>query len=567
MMRCGVYLRFSSDVQHPASIDDQLLACERYAERHGWILLADHRYVDQALSGTGVEHRPGYRRLLAGLAAPTRPFDIILVDDLSRLSRDAGEILRLVRQLQGAGIKLISVADGIETGTKLAKLALSVKAVINELYLDDLRDRTLRGLAGRFARGLHTGGRIYGYRSRPVLDPGGRVDGMGQPLVLGHALEIDPIEARIVRLIFEWFGGGLSLRACAQRLTAQAIPFPAQPTRRGPSRQGWGSSAVRVILRNEKYWGRWIWGRRCFVKDPVTGRRAARLRPAADWQEMDRPELRIVSDLYWAAVQTRFTHLAVLYPRARARGRLEGRAAGSPCGRATLFSGLLRCGICGGALVVINGDGGRPERRRYGCGRHRDKGSSVCANALTVKIGTVESRLVAAMQARVLHPDAIGYVVERVNRHLGAAVTHRHVERAHVERELHRIDGELAHIERAIVQGIVGETTAALLRDREARRTALRARLEALGARTTPTLNVEATTVQSALAELQSLLQTDAARANGVFRTYLGPITCMPMEVNGRRFYRAQGVANGPEMLKRLGLTQAFDLGGCGGWI
>jgi hypothetical protein len=37
------------------------------------------------------------------------------------------------------------------------------------------------------------------------------------------------------------------------------------------------------------------------------------------------------------------------------------------------------------------------------------------------------------------------------------------------------------------------------------------------------------------------------------------------VEADGKRFYRAQGIANGPEMLKRLGLTQAFDLGGCGG--
>jgi DNA invertase Pin-like site-specific DNA recombinase len=96
--------------------------------------------------------------------------------DSSALSRDAAEILRLVRLLQGLGVKLISVADGIETGHKLSKLVVSMKAVINELYLDDLRDRTLRGLHGRFARGLHTGGRIYGYRSVPMVDPSGRTD-------------------------------------------------------------------------------------------------------------------------------------------------------------------------------------------------------------------------------------------------------------------------------------------------------------------------------------------------------------------------------------------------------
>ena len=80
-------------------------------------------------------------------------------------------------------------------------------------------------------------------------------------------------------------------------------------------------------------------------------------------------------------------------------------------------------------------------------------------------------------------------------------------------------------------------------------------------------MRVDPAKVQATLAELQVLLQTDPARVNGFFRTHLGPITCTPAEAAGKRFYRAQGTANGPEMLKRLGLAQAFDLGGCGGWI
>jgi hypothetical protein len=199
--------------------------------------------------------------------------------DLSRLSRDAAEMLRLARLLEYARITLISVADGIETGTKLSKLTLSVKAIFNEQYLDDLRERVLRGMQGRFARGLHTGGRIYGYRSVPVVDPSGRVDPGGQPLILGMELVIEPDVARIVRQIFEWFVAGVSMRAIAHRLNDQAVAFPAAPTRRGAKRKGWAISAVRVILLNDKYRGQWIFGRRIFFKDPVSGRRRARQRP------------------------------------------------------------------------------------------------------------------------------------------------------------------------------------------------------------------------------------------------------------------------------------------------
>ncbi len=125
-MRCAVYARFSSDVQHPASIEDQRLACQRYADRQEWEILPEHVYADEALSGMGVDHRPAYRRLLAAVGASVKPFDVLLVDDLSRLSRDAAEMLRLARSLEYGRITLISVADGIETGTKLSKLTLSV---------------------------------------------------------------------------------------------------------------------------------------------------------------------------------------------------------------------------------------------------------------------------------------------------------------------------------------------------------------------------------------------------------------------------------------------------------
>jgi DNA invertase Pin-like site-specific DNA recombinase len=562
-MRCGVYARFSSDSQHPASIDDQLLACRRYAAQQGWQILGAHEYVDEALSGIGVEHRPAYRRLLAALAGPP-PFEVLLVDDLSRLSRDAAEILRLVRLLQGLGIKLISVADGIETGHKLSKLVVSMKAVINELYLDDLRDRTLRGLHGRFARGLHTGGRIYGYRAVPMVDPSGRTDATGQPLVLGMALAVEPVEAQTIRQIFEWFAGGVSLRAIAHRLNAEQIPFPAEPTRRGAKRKGWASSAVRVILLNEKYVGRWVYGRRMFVKDPLTGRRQARLRSRAEWQVTEHPTLRLIEPDVWETVQAKFRRLAASYPRSK--GRLAGRAVGSPSGRASLFSGVLRC-VCGGTLVVVSGDPRRAERR-YGCGFHREKGSHVCANALTVKIATVERRLLEAIRTKLLNPEAVRYLITAVNQHLDVFRVTEGEARHRLENELHQVEEELRNVERAILAGVVSETTAALVQDREAQRRSLKERLVGLEARgRTGPLRADAGTITAQLARLDDLLRTDVPRANGFFRTHVTPIICTPVKQNGRKFYRATVAASGPEIIKSLGLAQAFDFGGCGGWI
>ena len=79
---------------------------------------------------------------------------------------------------------------------------------------------------------------------------------------------------------------------------------------------------------------------------------------------------------------------------------------------------------------------------------------------------------------------------------------------------------------------------------------------------------VGAAEIRTCLDELAALLKQDATRANTVFRQILEPITMTPVEEgNGRRFYRATRAAKAPEMLDRLGLAQAVDFGGCGGWI
>ncbi len=82
-MRAAVYARYSSAKQRESSIKDQVRNCTAFAEREGWSI-AEH-YVDEALSGTSKD-RPGFKRLLAD--AEDGGFDVLLVDDLSRLSRD-----------------------------------------------------------------------------------------------------------------------------------------------------------------------------------------------------------------------------------------------------------------------------------------------------------------------------------------------------------------------------------------------------------------------------------------------------------------------------------------------
>ena len=108
------------------------------------------------MSGFGVEQRPAYQRLVATALTAAPPFTASLVDDLSRLSRDLVETLSLFRRLKRHGVELVAVSDGIQTSHQMAKLQITIKGLVNELYLDDLRDKTHRGLTGRALAGRST---------------------------------------------------------------------------------------------------------------------------------------------------------------------------------------------------------------------------------------------------------------------------------------------------------------------------------------------------------------------------------------------------------------------------
>src|SRR6267154_4516364 len=104
--RAAIYARVSTEMQSRASIDDQIRKCSQHAESLGLKVLEEHLYRDEALSGTGMD-RPSLQRLLRSALNKEKQFDVILVDDQSRLSRRTENVLWICRQLEFAGVQLI----------------------------------------------------------------------------------------------------------------------------------------------------------------------------------------------------------------------------------------------------------------------------------------------------------------------------------------------------------------------------------------------------------------------------------------------------------------------------
>ena len=203
-MRVALYARFSSEHQKESSIEDQNRNCETRATREGWTITA--RYADRAISGT-TSDRPDYQRMLKD--AKAKAFDILLVDDFSRLSRDSVESEQTRRRLVHYGVRLIGVTDGIDTQTKNHEMLSGIKGVMNQAFISDLKDKISRGMVGKALRGYHLGGRTYGYRLVPELDPT-KTDPYGNPARIGTKLAIDPEQAHWVRWIFERYAEGMS---------------------------------------------------------------------------------------------------------------------------------------------------------------------------------------------------------------------------------------------------------------------------------------------------------------------------------------------------------------------
>lgn len=445
MMRVALYARFSSDLQRQTSIADQLRAARARAASEGWSVVIER--ADEGISGaTPFAMRAGGKALLADALA--RRFDVLIVEGLDRAFRDLGEQEQVVKRLEHRGIRILGTSDGYDSHAKGRKVMRVARGLVNELYLDDLRDKTHRGLAGQFSRGMSAGGRSYGYRTAEA--PGGR------------RLIVDEVEAEQVRWIFARYAEGWSPVAIAHELNRRGIPSPRGGT--------WAVSAIHGsatrglgLLHNELYAGRVLWNRRQWLKDPETGRRRYVERPREEWQERDAPELRIVDHETWHQVRMR-VHATV----GRGKGISSAKRGGRP--PRTLFGGLLRCPTCAGPVIAV-------DARRYGCGVHKDRGEAACANAHTVPRRAVDMRLMAVLREDLLQPGALAELHTEVREALAEA--RRHAGGDEARSRLSQLQGEVERLVDAIAKIGLSEGLASRLKAAEAECRQLESQLKA----------------------------------------------------------------------------------------
>jgi DNA invertase Pin-like site-specific DNA recombinase len=302
-MTAAIYARYSSENQRPESIDDQVSACRKLAKLQSLTVSDDHIYADQAQSGARSD-RPALAALMT--AARSGEFQVVFVDDLSRLARDNHLMLSIIAELHFEGIRVISVADGLDSTDEESTLAIQVRGIFNELQLRDLKKKTLRGQIVQKERGFFVGEKTFGYRSVPVGEM--RMDKKGRPRPEGYTMEIEPKEAAIVLRIFTSYADGMPLTKIVKTLNGENVPGAIRAAK------GWSPATISRILDNEKYAGRWIWNRTESRRDPKTGRRRRFEKPESEWIVREDEELRIVPAPLWEYVRERRKQMHRTWP-------------------------------------------------------------------------------------------------------------------------------------------------------------------------------------------------------------------------------------------------------------
>lgn len=525
-LRAAIYARYSSDNQRVESIEDQISACRKFAANNNIEVMEGHIYCDAAKSGARWD-----RKELAAMkqAAEDGDFNVLLVDDLSRLARDNYLFLTILAELEYLDIRLISVADGIDTSDEQATLAVQMRGIFNELMLRDLRAKTLRGQLGQKARGFFVGEHTYGFKS---IAAGETRMGKNGPRPEGYKMQIDPREAAIVLRIFEEYAAGRSLNLIAATLNEENV------VGRQKSKKGWVPSMISRILRREKYIGRWTWNKNEAKKDPKSKRRRPKLKPESEWIVTVDEALRIVPQELWDRVQEMAAKRTKSFPkkeRVRNRGCFsKGHGSREEYLPTHLFGGSLMCGTCGAAIQLVGGKGGG----YYGCGAAI---RGACTNKVKVPRSRLERNVLDAVSGVISQPENVAAVLRKVATELekqsGDAPEKIHLKEVELEAEERR----LANMIEFVAEGRGTPALAKAMEATEQRVARLGGEVASMRERHARVFQVPPPAwIEDRLANLREVLSQKTGPSALALRNLLGRIRLDPQQPDiGREYYVA----------------------------
>jgi DNA invertase Pin-like site-specific DNA recombinase len=149
--RVSLYARVSTTEQSTELQVRDLLA---YAERQGWAVPTQLRFIDEGISGVR-DNRPALDRLRVLVRAGK--VEIVLATKLDRLGRSVLGVLTFYEECDAAKVRVIVTEQGFDTSTSVGRLTRGILLELASFERDLIVERTQAGIARARAKGVRFG--------------------------------------------------------------------------------------------------------------------------------------------------------------------------------------------------------------------------------------------------------------------------------------------------------------------------------------------------------------------------------------------------------------------------
>lgn len=345
-------------------------------------------------------------------------------------------------------------------------------------------------------------------------------------------MEVDALQADVVRQVFEWYASGWSPKAIARELNRRRVPSPGSLWKRVERRTaGWVPSAIAGdvsrgtgILNNDLYQGVVVWNRSRWVRSAAdSAKRRCVPNPPTEWVTRADESLRIVPQPLWGRVKARQRHQTVAIGERIKAGMSRGQAQRTGRSPGFLFSGLLKCGECGANFVMAG-------KNHYACATRVYGELHKCSNDIYLRRSLIEPGLLAGIKRKLSTAEVLEEFQQRLRRRLkNGPIPTAASERAHAA----KLEREVSALVDAIASGALRSSPALAKRLQETEAALAHLKARPATATVEQLLPQIAEQCRKAIDGLEQTLISDARRARADLAEYVGPIrvTAMADEV------------------------------------
>ena len=343
-------------------------------------------HEDRDRSGYTFEQREGYQAMRKGLMS--HKYDILIVKDFSRFSRRNSRGLVELEDLRDAGVRIISIGDGIDFPNDDDWLKIQFQFLINEMPVTDTSKKVRNVIKRRQADGEWLCAAPYGY----IINK-------------RREFEIVPTEADIVRKIFDLYNNdGWGYKRIANYLTDQGVPTPRMSEQMRKEADGleykrqvkaaWAIVTVQGILDNDFYIGTLRQGK--YTRAKINGKDIKR----------DDGEHIVIENHHQAIIDYRTFATTMALREKRTRSNYRGVKIND-----NVYSGFLECGDCGSPMFSMSRSDLKPA---YTCGTYHRRGLKGCTSH-HIRVDRLDDLLKSYVQKLMENSAAM---IEQLNRDL-----------------------------------------------------------------------------------------------------------------------------------------------------